>query len=85
MVGSYTQIFVLLFEKKHFSEGFACTLPVFLTKSETLQNEDSMSDFTKEGSIKTSGTVNTDPISIVSVNFFMILYKSSINDEGVDV
>lgn len=69
-VGIYTQIFVPLLKKKYFSEGLACTLLVFLTKSETFQNEESMSDFTKEGGIKTSVTVNTDPTSIVLVNFF---------------
>jgi hypothetical protein len=54
-------------------------LPVFLTISETLQNE----DFTKKGGIKTSVTVNTHPTSIILVNFFVILYKASINYESV--
>jgi hypothetical protein len=45
-------------------------LPVFLTKRETFQNEDLMSDFTKEGGIKTSVTVNRDLISIVLANLF---------------
>jgi hypothetical protein len=83
-------MFSYLCSKKYFSEGLAYTLPVFLAKSETFQNEESMSDFTKKGGIKTSVTVNTNtntnPTSIVLVNFFfMILYRASINVKGVVV
>ena len=86
MVGSSRQM--LIFEKI-FSDGLACRLPIFLTKEEPFQNQDSNAGL-RERQIETSVVVNTHANSNCLIQssrffFFTIECKTKINTNSVIV